>query len=57
MIDCRLCTNDEHTGNHGEIVGKARCRIHDKTATRCHYYCESDDAKEYYKQHPLRDLP
>lgn len=66
MIDCRLCmchtitgncTKDEHTGNHGEIIGKARCRIHDKTATRCPYYWESENLKEYYKQHPLSDLP
>lgn len=31
--------------------------VNNKPATRCHYYWESDNAKEYYKQHPLSDLP
>lgn len=66
MIDSRLCschtvtgncTKDAHTGKVGGIVGMARCRIHDKTATRCPYYIESDYLREYYEKHTLSDLP
>ena len=67
MIDCRLCTCHTVTGNctkdahqekvGGELVGITRCRIHDKTTKTCPYYMESEYSREYYKEHPLSDLP